>query len=502
MVACATEAAGHEVSFLDLAFARSPAKQTLREAAAQKPDVIGISIRNMDNCNFDAPRFYLDEVRDEIVRSARQACPTAKIVIGGAAVNLAPWDILQHVEADYALAGEGETALPAFLKGLKEGADLRRVPGVLDKDGPRPRPDLARAYGGDRVFNGEPPAGRAIVPDFEVRGKSDLWRWIDWPTYVANGAPYPIQTKRGCALRCVYCAYNNIEGRSYRLRDPRLVADEIEAVVREHGVRSIDFVDSTFNIPAPHAIRLCEQLAARRLPDDLQLSTMGINPAVMTPELLDSMRRAGFANLMCTPESASDVTLKSLRKGFTREQVIHAAEQLRKANMKTLWFFMFGAPGETVDTVKESLDFCERYLPPTDVALFTAGIRVYPGTPLEKQCKDEGWFAKDDPLLRPSWYVAPTITVADMYRLLIEGAIDHPNWMTAAEGILNPGMVSFVERGYRLFGGQGPLWARMPDLFRFMSKLGVRKKILLRMNDLLVSRTPQQLPTSSGQRQA
>lgn len=210
------------------------------------------------------------------------------------------------------------------------------------------------------------------------------------------------------------------------------------------------------------------------------------------------MRRAGFSNIMCTPESASNVTLKSLRKGFTREQVIHAAGQLRKAGMKTLWFFMFGAPGETVETVKESLDFCERYLPPTDVALFTAGIRVYPGTPLEKQCKDEGWFAKDDPLLRPSWYVAPTITVADMYRLLIEGAIDHPNWMTAAEGILNPGMVSFVERGYRLLGGQGPLWARMPELFRFMSKLGVRKKILLRMNDLLVSRTPQQLPIPSG----
>lgn len=498
MVACATEAANHEVSFLDLAFAENPAHETRIRVTDFSPDVIGISIRNLDNCNFDAPRFYLDEVRDEVVRIAREACPRAKVVIGGAAVNLAPWDILQHVGADYALAGEGEQAMPAFLKALGEGANLERVPGVLDRHGQKPKPDYARHFGGDRVFNGEPPAGRSMVADFEVRGRSELWRWVDWPTYVKNGAPYPIQTKRGCALRCVYCAYNNIEGRTYRCRNPRLIADEIEEAVREFGVRSIDFVDSTFNIPPAHAIALCNELASRRLPSDVELSTMGVNPAAMSTELLESMKRAGFSNVMCTPESASNVTLKSLRKGFTRDQVIFAAEQLRRAGLKTLWFFMFGAPGETVETVRETLDFCERYMAETDVALFTAGIRVYPGTPLEKQCKAEGWFAPDDNLIRPSWYVAPTITVADMYRLLIEGAIDHPNWMTAAEGILNPGMVSFVERGYRLFGGKGPLWARMPELFRLMSKLGVRKKILLRINDLLVSRTPAQLPRSGG----
>lgn len=498
MVACATEAAGHEVTFLDLAFSENPAHDTHSRVSELRPDVIGISIRNLDNCNFDAPRFYLDEVRDAVVREARKACPSAKVVIGGAAVNLAPYDILQHVEADYALAGEGEQAMPAFLRALAQGADLWKVPGVLARSGPRPKPDFARQFGGDRVFNGEPPAGRSIVMDFETRGKSELYRWVDWPTYVKNGAPYPIQTKRGCALRCVYCAYNNIEGRTYRCREPKLIVDEIEFVVREYGVRSIDFVDSTFNIPKAHAIALCDELAARKLPSDVELSTMGVNPAVMTDELLGSMKRAGFVHIMCTPESASNTTLKTLRKGFTREQVIYAAQQLKKAQLKTLWFFMFGAPGETVETVKESLDFCERYVGPQDVALFTAGIRVYPGTPLEKTCKEQGWFADDDMLLKPSWYVAPTISVADMYRLIIEGAIDHPNWMTAAEGILNPGMVSFVEKGYRLFGGKGPLWARMPQLFRFMSKLGMRKKILLRINDLLVSRTPAQLPRTGG----
>jgi radical SAM superfamily enzyme YgiQ (UPF0313 family) len=494
MVACATEQAGHEVSFLDLAFAKKPPRDVRERAAAFQPDVIGISIRNLDNCNFDAPRFYLDEVRDDVVKVAREVAVKAKVVIGGAAVNLAPWDILQHVGADYALAGEGEKALPDFLDGLARGVELQAIPGVVDRLGKKPEPNYAPQFSGDRVFNGEPPAGRSQVDDFEVRGKSELYRWVDWPTYVGHGAPYPIQTKRGCALRCTYCAYNNIEGRTYRTREPKLIADEIEQVVKEYGVRSIDFVDSTFNIPEKHAVALCDELSQRKLPEDVELSTMGINPAAMSTELLQSMRRAGFRHVMCTPESASNVTLKSLKKGFNRDQVEFAAAQLKKANINTLWFFMFGAPGETVETIKESLDFCERHVRDEDVALFTAGIRVYPGTPLEKECKEAGWFADDDNLVRPSWYVAPTITIADMYRLLIEAAIDHPNWTTAAEGILNPGIVSFVERSYRFFGGRAPLWSKLPQIFRFMGKMGVRKKVLLKMNDLLISRTPAQLP--------
>src|SRR4051794_13229900 len=102
MVACATAEAGHEGSFLDLAFARNPSKEVRARAEKFQPEIIGISIRNLDNCNFDAPRFYLDEVRDDVVKVAREVAGAAKVVIGGAAVNLAPWDILQHVEADYA----------------------------------------------------------------------------------------------------------------------------------------------------------------------------------------------------------------------------------------------------------------------------------------------------------------------------------------------------------------------------------------------------------------
>src|SRR3954452_14651945 len=94
MVACATEKAGHEISFLDLAFAKNPAKEVRARVADFNPDVIGISIRNMDNCNFDAPRFYLDEVRDDVVKVAREVAGGAQGGGGRGGGGTAPWGAL------------------------------------------------------------------------------------------------------------------------------------------------------------------------------------------------------------------------------------------------------------------------------------------------------------------------------------------------------------------------------------------------------------------------
>src|SRR5690242_6880008 len=89
-VASATARAGHDVSVLDLAFSKQPRRDTLQRVRREEPDVIGITVRNIDNCNFERPHFYLPEIRDEVVRSVREAAPNAKVVLGGAAVNVSP----------------------------------------------------------------------------------------------------------------------------------------------------------------------------------------------------------------------------------------------------------------------------------------------------------------------------------------------------------------------------------------------------------------------------
>jgi radical SAM superfamily enzyme YgiQ (UPF0313 family) len=480
-VATALDGAGHDVELLDLTFSRDPARDTLAAAQKRHPDVVGITVRNIDNCNFESPVFFLDEIRDSVVQAVRRGAPSSKIVVGGSAINVSPLDTFEYLGADYALVGEGEQAMTALLEALAGARPFSKVPGVLSA-GMRKGPLLPILDTG-RLSPNEPPNGRAVVEDLYGASRSEAWRWVNLRKYAAHGGPYSIQTKRGCALKCSYCVYNNIEGHAYRLRSAVNVADEIEEAVREHGVKQVDFVDSTFNLPLSHARAVCDELASRALP--VEFSTMGLNPAGVSPELVESMKRAGFKNVMCTPESASEVTLKTLQKGFTKRAVLRAAQVLREAELPTYWFFMLGAPGETMQTVLETLAFCEEHIPKNHMVLFSTAIRVYAGTPLERTCKDLGWFAEDDPLLLPSWYLSPELELNELYSTLVRAAERHPNWMTNAETVLSPALATILKRALKLMGCGGPFWQHLPKVFKLASRVGARQRGLAEHADKL-----------------
>jgi len=226
-----------------------------------------------------------------------------------------------------------------------------------------------------------------------------------------------------------------------------------------------------------------EELATRALP--VELSTMGLNPAGVTRELVLSMKRAGFESVMCTPESASEITLKTLDKGFSKQAVIRAARALAEAEMPTYWFFMLGAPDETMDTVRETLAFCEEHIPPNHMVLFSTGIRVYAGTPLERTCKALGWFAEDDPLFFPSWFVSPKLDLGELYGTLVRAAESHPNWMTNAETVLSPRMAAVLKGALKVLGRKGPFWQHLPEVFGLANRVGVRQRGL-RQHELAV----------------
>ena len=464
-VASACSRAGHRVEVCDLAFSSDPGADT--EAALRRfpARVVALGIRNLDNCNFEAPHFYLEEIRDEVVAAVRRSLPAAELIVGGAGVNVAPRSTMAYLGADHALVGEGEEAMVAILDALDRGEAIGGLAGVLSRDDP----------GKLALLGAEPGAGRARLARLGAPFHAQAWRWLDMGAYGARGTPYPIQTKRGCALSCSYCVYNTIEGRHYRLRRPVDVVDEIEEAC-EHGVRSFDFVDSTFNLPVDHARAVCDELAARDLP--VMLSTMGLNPAGCTPELVADLRRARFESVMCTPESASEITLRSLGKGFGVEQIERAAYLLREADIPTYWFFLLGAPGETTDTLAETLAFCERHIPSHHMVLFATGIRVYPGTPLERHCRETGWFGPEDDLLLPSWYLSPGLDLEAAYRMLVEGASRHPNWMVNAETILERRTAARIKTLFRWLGLRGAFWRYLPSLFRLRNWAGERPKQL------------------------
>jgi radical SAM superfamily enzyme YgiQ (UPF0313 family) len=385
----------------------------MRAAHEFAPDVAGVSIRNIDNSDAIALRHYTPEAKS-IFSALREAAPSATIIAGGAAFGVAPEALFRDFEVDYAVAGDGERASVALVDAIARGTTVAGIPGIV-------------RLVDDRVHF-TPPGDDASLDDLP---SPQLHRWIDLKRYESHGATIPIQTKRGCVYKCVYCTYQNVEGWGYRLRDPERVADEIEELAHKAQVRSFDFVDSTFNSPPGHAIEVCESILHRGL--RVHLDTTNFTPAAASDELLRTMRRAGFRTLGISAESASDSVLQKLQKGFTSAKVRDVAERVEKAGIRTLWIFLVGGPGETPQTLEETLRFAEWRLLRGDAVYMTIGLRIYPGTTLHRIALSEGVVEPGATLLDPTFYFSPSLSFDHAVDREKQFAARHPRFMFSAD---------------------------------------------------------------------
>jgi len=450
-VASALHQAGHEVRFLDLCFERDPIAAAGRAARQFSPSIIGVSVRNIDNSDAIALRHYTPDAK-AIFAALRDAAPAAKIIAGGAAFGVAPEALFRDFGVDYAVAGDGERASVALVDALARGDEVRAIPG------------LVRSVEGTVHFS--PPGEDA---DLDALPSPSLHKWIDLRRYERNGATIPIQTKRGCVYKCVYCTYRNVEGWGYRLRDPERVADEIEELWKKTGVRSFDFVDSTFNSPPGHAIEVCEAISRRKM--KVHLDTTNFTPATASEELLTAMRHAGFRTLGITAESASDAVLEKLEKGFTAAKVRDVAERVEKAGIRTLWIFLVGGPGETERTLEETLAFAASRLVRGDAVYLTVGLRIYPGTTLHRIAIAEGVVSRESTLLDPTFYFSPELSMDQAVARLRQFAASHPRFMFSADS--RSPILPWLTRAASLLRLPKPHWQYM-GLFQHLSRISIR----------------------------
>ena len=213
-------------------------------------------------------------------------------------------------------------------------------------------------------------------------GNPRLSRWLDLAPYEKVGVSYTVQTKRGCRMQCIYCTYNTVlEGHHLRLRKPTDVVDEIEEAFYQFRPESFEFVDSVFNDPMDHCQAILEEIIRR--PWKARFSTMGVSPKNLDVKFLQLMKRAGFTSFMISPESASETMLTNYRKGFRLGDLRRAAEAINQFAFPVLWYFLVGGPGETSQTLQETLDFIGRYLVrplsvPHNLANLFLGVRSIP----------------------------------------------------------------------------------------------------------------------------
>ena len=450
MVADAASRAGHHVRFLDLMFERDPLKLVRSEIERSIPDIVGLSVRNIDNNDIQSPVFFIKDLRFLI--ATIRAMTQAPIVLGGAAVPVMPEALLRYTDASWAVLGDGEKVFPLLLEKLSQDISPETLPGV--------------AWIGDGMFNANPVASSGNGCSC---GSPDIPRWIDVKAYMKRLSTVPVQTKLGCQFACVYCTYRKIEGNHYRLSNP---GEVVEAVTRltSAGLRNIEFVDNVFNAPHDHALAVCEKLAQARPAASFQ--SLELNPLFIDDALVTSMERAGFTGIGITVESASDRVLEGLGKGFTTAHVYKAAEVVRRHKLPCVWIFMMGGPNETEQTVKETVRFAENSIRPQDVAFFGMGIRIYPGTELESIArKQELLSLSPAEMLEPVFYISPDVEYRWMQTKIKESMNEYLNFMNS-----DSLSIPFLPTIHRIAHGLGlrpPLWRHTRIIRRGLRLLGM-----------------------------
>lgn len=376
-VAAACRRTGHEVVLLNLMFEGDTESSLKGCIAGFRPDVIGISVRNIDDQNMASPRFLLPPIH-EVVVTCRSLCD-APIVLGGAGYSIFPESALRYLEADMGIRGEGETVFPALLERLAKGTDVYGLPGLY--------------------LPGRPPAGRIFATNLDDLPLPEPELWI--PTVSGLGELWiPVQGKRGCPMGCSFCSTKDIQGTSIHRRSPEAIVKWLEETA-SRGFRDFVVVDNTFNIPPSYAKGLCRAIVGRSL--DVNLWGI-VYPKWVDRELVELMAQAGFRQISLGFESGSDQMLRSFNKRFKAEEVRTIVKMFGETGIARMGFLLLGGPGETTKTVEESLAFADSL--DLESLKITVGIRIYPQTALAATALAEGAIQPDEDLLWPRFYLA------------------------------------------------------------------------------------------------
>ncbi len=301
----------------------------LRRAVDEfRPDVVGLSIKYVDTGQLMDPHVFYGSVKST-VEGIRESAPEARIVAGGPGFSMFPLEIMEdNADIDYGVCLEGEDAFSELLERLDEP---EKVAAVYYRSG------------GRVVFSGQrsPPSLRGTRP---LTAVSDLFRMGD---YISDDYQiFGFQSKRGCPMDCAYCNYPYLNGTGLRLRDAKDVVDEIEHMVRRHGLRAFSFADNVFNHPCEHAIGVCREISRRGL-----IVEWGAwyDPAGLTSELVGAAVEAGCRHFDFSPDATTEEGLKALGKACTLED-IYASMRLLKPyrEAEVSYNFFVSYPGQTV----------------------------------------------------------------------------------------------------------------------------------------------------------
>jgi radical SAM superfamily enzyme YgiQ (UPF0313 family) len=201
--------------------------------------------------------------------------------------------------------------------------------------------------------------------------------------------PYTfIVTSRGCPAGCKYCIKHVSYQFAVRLRSPEKLLEEITQLY-QIGIHHIHMYSDLFTVNREQVVELCRLLIEKG-----PKITWTCNSRVdyVDEEMLTLMGKAGCQLISWGIESGNEMILKKAHKGYRMEQAYNALRWAKKAGIKNWGYFIIGLPGETVETIHDTMEFSKKL--PLDIALFHVAA-PYPGTPFFFEVVENGWFRSD-----------------------------------------------------------------------------------------------------------
>ena len=385
MVARSAREAGHEVEVLDLMH-KKDADVALAEAlAAAKPDIVGFSLRNLDDQCFKNPTSFVPNY----VRWVAAANKVAPTVVGGSALMSMPEELFDRVGATYGLDGQGNKVFPRLLEEIEHGATSFETPGAMWRD---EKGEIQRNPG---LHDGYPDDG------------SIDWTVIDYERYRKTEMPSTVITKTGCSHRCLFCDAHLSFGKSFVTRSPERIVADLERDAKDYGHNKYFyfFIDPIFNEPLGWAKSVCEAI----IRSDVRIGfSVLLEPAPTTDkELIQLLKRSGCLMVTSLLSSIDDGMLERMRVPSRSDDIWRTYKLLEEEKLAYMPQLLFGGPGETHETIERSLQFVSR-LKPIMLDL-TYGIRVNPGAGIYKYALEEGVVDENTDMLEPQFYLSPEV---------------------------------------------------------------------------------------------
>ncbi len=333
----------------------------------EKPDFILLET--------STPSIYVDlEFAKEVKETLR-----VKTILAGNHSTALPQDMLKNKYVDFVVLGEYEYTILEFMREAnKSKPNFKKIKGLCSKINDKitinPRRDLIQN------LDDLPFPERDAIP---------IHKYND--PFCKKFPNVPLIASRGCPFRCIYCLEPSVfYGKPhYRARDPKKVVDEIDLLVKKYKIKEVYFDDSSLTVNREYVRKLCCEILNR----NLKISWSCMADARTDFDTLRLMKKAGCTGLKFGVETANPEILKTIRKPLNLDTIRRFVKDCNKLGLYTHGTYMFGLPGETRQTIKNTIDFA--FSIGSTSAQFSIATPL-PGTDFYAMAKKNKWLVTDD----------------------------------------------------------------------------------------------------------